>query len=280
MSPARRHRDGCAVGLVDWRLPEAGPDAVRRAGEVGVDGVQLDLGGPGRGPRLDAPGRLDAVRDAVEATGVRVLAVAGNHLNDIGLTARADSHDATRVRLFFERLLDAAQALGAPLAFAPSFGRSVIDGPEAFARTAAVLRAAARAAAERGLLLGSENVLGAHQARRLAEAVDSPALRLVLDPANLVAAGLHPIELIGATSELLADQVHLKPPPDAGPSGADLDSTMVTETLVALREQHVPVRVLVSENDYRDGDADRLAREVDQLRRRAAWFVPSTIETT
>ncbi|GLW93243.1 hypothetical protein Aglo03_40590 [Actinokineospora globicatena] len=50
------------IGLVDWRLPVSGPDAVVLAAELGVDGLQVDLGGPGRAPELDGVDRLRELR--------------------------------------------------------------------------------------------------------------------------------------------------------------------------------------------------------------------------
>lgn len=257
----------CLVGLAEWRLAESGVAALSLAAAVGADGVQFDFGGPGRGEWLDAPGRIDALADAARATGVRPLAVAGNHLNDVGLC----SAEPALVRRVLERLLDAAHALGVPLVFVPSFRRSAIDGPVAFARTVEVLRWAARQAEVRGLVLASENVLPANQARALAERVGSPAFRLVLDTFNPVAAGLEPNLLVAEIGDLLADQVHLKDgPPDVGatpPLGTG--AGRLDDTLDALRRHRVPVSAFVLENDYRDGNSARLAIDLAWARRGA-----------
>jgi sugar phosphate isomerase/epimerase len=252
------------VGLTEWRLSASGPDALRLARTVGADGVQFDFGGPGRGEWIDAPGRIEALRAEAESTGVRLLAVAGNHLNDVGLMSR-------EARPVLERLLDAAGALAVPLVFVPSFRRSAIDGPEAFDRTAEVLRWAAAEAEARGFVLASENVLTGEQARELAERVGSPAFRLVLDTFNPVAAGLSCAVLVAELGDLLADQVHLKdgPPavgatPPLGTGAGRLDAT-----LGALAAHRVPVHALVLENDYRDGDRERLAADLRWARRRA-----------
>jgi len=266
----------CDVGLVDWRLPERGPGAVRRAAAAGADGIQLDFGGPDRGEWLDAPGRCDALLDASADTGVRLLAVAGNHLNDIGLTAQAGSGDATRVRRFLGRVLDAAHALGVPLAFVPSFRRSAIDGPAAFERTAEVLGWAASEAESRGLLLASENVLDGRSARRLAERVGSPAFRLVLDTFNPVAEGLCPADLVAEVGHLLADQVHLKDRPPGVAVPPELTEDMLDETFDALHEYRVPVRTLVLENDHRNGDPARLDRDLARARARAHQLTSGT----
>ena len=204
-----------------------------------------------------------------------MLAVAGNHLNDIGLT----SPDA-RVRPVLTRLLDAARALGVPLVFVPSFRRSAIDSPADLDRTAAVLRWAAVQAEARGLLLASENVLPGEQARALAEQVGSTAFRLVLDTFNPVAAGLSCAALVDAVGDLLADQVHVKDgPPDVGPTpplGAG--AGRLDDTLGALHRRRVPVRALVLENDYRDGDRARLRTDLDWALRRARQLTQNPTE--
>lgn len=228
--------------------------------------MQVDFGGPGRGPWLDEPGRIEALGAESRFTGVRLLAVAGNHLNDLGLTTAG-----TRVHLILTRLLDAARALGVPLVFVPSFKRSAIDSPDAFDRTAEVLRWAASEAEARGLLLASENVLPGERARELAERVASPAFRLVLDTFNPVAAGLAAGPFVDAVGDLLADQVHIKDgPPDVGATPLLGTGTgQLDDTLGALHRNGVPVAALVLENDYRDGDRTRLRADLEWVRRRA-----------
>jgi sugar phosphate isomerase/epimerase len=197
---------------------------------------------------------------------VPLLAVAGNHLNDVGLT----SPDAL-VRPVLTRLLDTAHALGVPLVFVPSFRRSAIDSPAAFDRSAEVLRWAAAEAEARGLLLASENVLPGEQARTLAERVASLAFRLVLDTFNPVAAGLAAHSLPDAVGDFLADQVHLKDgPPDVGASPhLGTGTGRLDDTLDALCRNRVPVRAMVLENDYRDGDRTRLLTDLNWAQRRA-----------
>ncbi len=250
----------CLAGLAEWRLPVSGVDAVRLAAHVGAEGLQIAF-------RDD----IDASALQAEALdhGIRLLALAGNNFNDVGLTAESGI-----VRPLLERLLDTAVALGVPLVFVPSFRRSAIDGPEAFTRTAEVLRWAAGQAAERGLVLANENVLSGGRARALVAEVASPAFRLVLDTFNPVAAGLHVADLVVALSACLADQVHLKDgPPAVGPSPLlGSGSGRLDDTLAALREHRVPVHAVVLENDYRDGDLVRLATDLAWARRHARQF--------
>ncbi|MEE1756451.1 sugar phosphate isomerase/epimerase family protein [Streptomyces sp. SP18CS02] len=271
--PARR-AGAPRVGLAGWRLPVEHARAVELTRRSGADGLQLDLGGPGRGARLDDPATLDEVRSAAAAHGVELLAVSGNTLNDIGLTAPEGTDDARRARRTLIRVLDAAHALGAPLAFVPSFRRSAIDGPRALRRTVSVLSWAAGEAADRGLSLANENDLAPDRARALAEEIGSPAFRLLLDTYNPRVAGVDVLALVEATAGLLAPQVHLKDGVDgvAGQVPLGDGDGRVAEALAALRKRDFAPYALVLENDYRDGGTERLARDIDRARSHARDF--------
>ncbi|MEV5886366.1 TIM barrel protein [Streptomyces sp. NPDC052020] len=267
---------GPPAALADWRLPVRGAAAVGLARRHGVRGLQFDLGGPGRGPWLDAPGRLARLARTARAAGVAPLAVTGNVLNDIGLTAPEGTLAAGRVRDVVGRVLDAATELGAPLVFVPSFRRSAIDGEAALRRTARVLRAAAAGAADRGLHLASENTLAPDKALRLVAEVGSPAFRLLLDTYNPHAAGVDPTALVAAAGAHLADQVHVKDGlagTDAAPLLGDGDGA-VAATLDAVAAHGPAMRALVLENDHRSGDAARLDADLGRLRALAARLGP------
>ncbi|MCP3758844.1 sugar phosphate isomerase/epimerase [Streptomyces sp. TBY4] len=288
------------TGLVDWRLPVRGEAAVDLAFQHRVDGLQFDLGGPGRGPWLDKPGTaggaVGRLRRTAASAGVVPLGVAANVLNDIGLTAPAGTLAAARVRAVIDRLLDVGWELGVPLVFLPSFRRSAIDSEAALMRTAEVLRWAAAQARAHGLLLANENVLPAHLALRLVEEVGSPAFRLLLDSYNPVGAGLDVPGLVEATAPHLADQIHLKDGRSGTAVGAACGTTAATPllgdgdgrvgaTVDAVARHRPDVHAVVLENDHRDGDGNRLradlerarafARRLDRRRMEAAQPCPS-----
>lgn len=270
----------CSVGLVDWRLPVTGTDAIRLTRAVGAGGVQLDLGGPGRGEWIDARGHIAELRRTAQENQIQLLAVAGNHLNDVGITAPAGTPEAVRVRELLERTLDAAHELGCPLAFVPSFRRSAIDGPRALDRTVEVLSWAAAQAQDRGITLANENVLDPAGARTLLNGVNSPVFRLLLDTLNPVLAGIDPSDLIQELSPHFADQIHFKDgPPDTGTTPLlGTGTSYPLRTLTALRTHRNPVRTLVLENDYRDGDRTRLRADLSWLRKHAEELPPELDE--
>lgn len=269
------------IGLAEWRLPTSGIEAIRLASALGASGLQVDLGGPGRGVWLDTPGRIRKLRAESESTGVRLLAVAGNHLNDVGLTAAQGSAGAAQVTGVIERLLDSACELAAPLAFVPSFRRSAIENVAALNRTAEVLRWAATQAQARGLILANENVVPPHWARILLDDVGSTAFQLLLDTYNPVTVGMDPVRLVQEVEDGFADQIHLK----SGAPGSGDRSLYGTgndhseATLTAMRQQQLPIHALVLENDYRDGDLGRLRTDLAWARQRAMTFIPHEIGT-
>jgi len=246
-------------GLVDWRLPVSGPEAVLLAARMRVDGIQLDLGGPGRAPELDEPTRLRKLKSVLGSTGVAPLAVSANTLNDIGIPV---PEAADQVRTVITRALDTAAELGAGLVFLPSFRRSAIDGSQALRRTAEVLRWACEEAQSRNLLLANENVLAPEELRQLVDQVGSAAFRIVLDTGNPAKVGRHPAETVRAATvcAALADQVHIKNPDDTKP--LSIEDPAVVDTLSELGD----VDAFVLENDFRDGDLRRLGADLEWVR--------------
>ncbi|THV42241.1 sugar phosphate isomerase/epimerase family protein [Glycomyces buryatensis] len=259
-----------SIGLVSWRSPAVGTAFLDLASRTGVAGVQLDFGGPGRAPWLDQPRHLELLRRRSVETGIALLAVAGNALNDIGLAAPVRSAAAAEVERLVVRMLDAAAALGCPLVFLPSFRRSAIEDSEALHRTAQVLSWAAAEASARRLLLANENTLGPGRALELVERVAAPNFRLVLDNYNLASAGVDPAGIIADLAPYLADQVHLKDGP-AGVNTAPLGSGdgHLESTMDALARERLDVRFLLLENDYRDGDDARLSADIAWARNQA-----------
>ncbi|MER6030367.1 TIM barrel protein [Streptomyces sp. NPDC001851] len=260
-----------AVGLASWRLPARGAEAaVRCAARLGADGVQLDLGGPGRGPWADAPGTVEAALRASAETGVALLGLTANTLNDVGLSAPAHSADASLARTVLVRLLDAADAYGVPLVFVPSFRRSAIETPQDFRATVRILSWAAAEAAARGLVLASENVLDGERAADLVADVGSPGFRLLLDPYNLCVAGHDPVRWVRAVGPYLADQIHLKDgrPGTAVSAALGTGEGRLDDVLDAVAAHGPAPRALVLENDYRDGDTTQPLRDLVWTRAR------------
>jgi len=258
------------IGLADWRLPVSGPDAVRLAARAGAEGIQLDLGGPGKAPWLDSTGRLQTLSTVLAETGVKPLAVSANLLNDIGLAAEKGTLASKNVRNVIRRALDVAVTLRASLVFLPSFRNSAIESLSVLARTAEVLQWACSEASKRGLLLATENVLDSKQLQQLIASVDATNLRVILDTGNPLAAGLSPVEVVRVAAPVLAQQVHIKSADDK--KQLSNDEAAVLETFEELESRHIPVEAFVLENDYRDGVHARLKTDILWLKKYISRF--------
>ncbi|MEK8172819.1 hypothetical protein NKH77_38845 [Streptomyces sp. M19] len=86
------------------------------------------------------------------------------------------------------RLLDAAHALGVPLAFVPSFRRSAIDGRSRSGAPPGTGLGGGRGRGPR-TAAGQRERAGPDEATALVERVGSPAFRLLLDTYNPRVAG-------------------------------------------------------------------------------------------
>lgn len=255
----------CAsIGLVDWRLPVSGPDAVLLAAHLGAEGIQMDLGGPKRAPWLDEKMRLQSVYKALVQTRISPLAISANILNDIGLTAVEGTLLADEVKKVIIRALNVAVELGVSLVFLPSFRRSAIYSPLTFSRTVEVLQWACENAHIRGLLLATENVLAPKKLLQLIESVNSCNLRVVLDTGNPLSAGLNPVEILKTAADFLATQVHIKKHNEQ--TSLNEDDTVVKNIFGELNRINFATEAFVLENDYRNGDLNRILSDIKWVR--------------
>lgn len=255
------------IGLTDWRLPVRGSDAIRLTADVGVDGIQLDLGGRNRAPWLDDPHTLKAAREALDETQVYPLAVTANVLNDIGLCAKSGTTASHDVRKIIIRAIDTAYKLGAELVFFPSFRRSEITNYSDLVRTAEVLNWACYQAEQRGLLLATENVLNPDNLLKLIRMVDSGNIRIVLDTANPLKVGQSPLSVIKVAANLIAPQVHIKSMAESAP--LTYDEQVIMDVIKALNNEKCHFNAVVLENDYRDGVISRIKNDVCWLKKNA-----------
>lgn len=234
------------VAVAQWRIAPGHRDAVTGALAAGTRRVQLDVGGPGRGPALD-----DAVLTELRRHGAVVDALAVNRANDLGL--HRDGRPSSECLDLLLASVALARRHGVPAVHVPSFRASAIVDAASFAATAQVL---ARCADEGGpdLLVLTESTLGADDAVALVSAAGAPTVRVVADTGNLVDAGHDPATFVATCRDhgVLAPAIHVKVPAGVEPG----EVATRTRTILA----QVGGDVLL-ENDYR-ARPDLLAADV------------------
>ena len=170
-------------GLLFDQAPAA--DFAAAAREIGYAGVEL------RGTRHQLPpdakaDRLDLLRELFE--GLEIVNIASH----AGNFALLDEAGALAARQTAHRFLEWAAALGArSVRIWPGWVAAPEAEPEHWARASRHLRWCADAAADLGVMVAIEMHHGslaesAAGANRLLDAIDRPAVGLILDPANLM----------------------------------------------------------------------------------------------
>jgi sugar phosphate isomerase/epimerase len=207
--------------------------ALDAARDSGVTALQFNLaltGGPALPERI-APQTATRIGEAFAARGLEMVAVSGTY-NMAHPDPGARARGAARLRA----LVRAAPALGTDVVTlctgtrdpdAMWRGHPDNAGPEAWRDMLDSMAVAAREAEAAGVTLGIEpepaNVVAdARAARRLLDELASPAVRVVVDAANLVAGGAleHQREILEDAFALLGDELVLAHAKDLERGGA------------------------------------------------------------
>jgi sugar phosphate isomerase/epimerase len=190
---------------------------------------------------------------------IRVLAV--NHINDLGLALENGAANPNAIDTL-ERALNCAHLLDIRVLHVPGFRRSMPRTKGLREGTVVALRRICELVSTAGITLAYESPLGAIATLALAEMVNDPSLRVVLDTGNLIDAGEDPrgfADVIGK-ADLLSPDLHLKDPtrtPD--------DSHPRSHELLSILLDQITMRSVLVENNYRH-DSDRLSLDIAQAR--------------
>ena len=243
------------VAVAQWRLAPDHREAVVGVLAAGTRHVQLDVGGPGRGPILD-----DAVLAELCRLGVVVDALAVNRANDLGL--HRDGRPTPECLDLLLATVGLARRHGVSAVHVPSFRASaIVDAPSRDATAEVLARCAGEGGAD--LLVLTESTLDAADAVALVSATGASTVRVVADTGNLLDAGRDPFAFVDTCRAhgVLAPSVHVKVPTD------------VRADEVAARTRTILAQVgdgdVLLENDYR-GRPDLLAADVAAAYDRAA----------
>ncbi len=126
---------GFRIGAPDWSLGRRDPSCFELAKEIGLDGVQLDLGTKADGLHLRQPEVQERYRQASRQTGIAVAGLALGALNETPLKSEP------RTAIWLHDSLAVAQALGVKVILVAAFGNGDLkDDAPGIDRTVAVLQ--------------------------------------------------------------------------------------------------------------------------------------------
>jgi 2-epi-5-epi-valiolone 7-phosphate 2-epimerase len=230
--------------------------------------VEIDFGGPHRGPDLGKQRVLDAHKKGARQCGLTIEALAINQLNDIGLTARPETESGALVRNILTRAIHAARYLEATRIIVPGFRRSIIKDEKDFIATADNLSYAASLASNEGIAVSYEANLKPEKTLELIHIIGKLNVTIQFDTGNPALDNRNAGEMWSQLLNVAAPNVHVKDIPWGNAQDVCLGEGRANLNAVFLAfAKHGWPRGFVLEGDYRQDADARINRDLTYLHR-------------
>jgi len=194
------------IGACDWSLGKrCDPAAFDVAKEIGLDGVQIEMGNTANQMHLRRPEVQKTYREAARRTGLEIASLAIGEMNSVPL--KRDP----RAAAWLAESIDVCKALGLSITMPACFGAGDLDMGNAaeIDHLVGVLKEVAPKAEKQGIAIGMENYLSAEDNLRIIDRVGSPALRVYYDVGNSTDKGRDILKEIRALGKLICE-LHAK----------------------------------------------------------------------
>ena len=195
------------IGACEWSLRKADHSCFDLAREIGLDGVQVDLGNLGNGIHLRKVDVQKAYLAAAKAAGVEVASLATAEFNNIALKSEP------RAAIWLNDSISVARALGVKVILIAQFHNGDLrNDATGVTRTVDLLRELAPVAENAGVVFGLENYLSAADNLKIIDRVGSAAVQVYYDVGNSTDMGY---DIYGEIRELKGKicEVHAKDGP-------------------------------------------------------------------
>lgn len=187
------------IGACDWSLGKRNdPTAFDLARQIGVDGLQIDMGTIENDMLLR---RRDVQRQYLEAskrTGVEIASLAEAAFWQAPLKTDA------RAAKWLSDSIDVCTALGMKLTMPACFELDMNDA-SGIDHAVKVIQEAAKKAEKQGVTIGLENWMSADDHRRMIERIGSPAVKVYYDVGNSTDRGRDVLKEIRALGPLICE---------------------------------------------------------------------------
>jgi L-ribulose-5-phosphate 3-epimerase len=177
---ARTALPGFKIGVCDWTLGKrADPAALVMAKRLGLDGVQVDLGGPKEGVPVLRP---DVQKSYLETAAKHQVAIASLAIGSLNEFPYKSDPQAER---WVSDSIDACKALGVKVVLMAFFAKGdLLNDSQGVEAVVQRLRKVAPKAEKANVTLGFESWLSAEQHMDILSRVGSPAVKVYYDVAN------------------------------------------------------------------------------------------------
>ena len=167
------------IGACQWSLRTAGPDCFDIAKEIGLDGVQVNMGTAADNMSLRQAPVQQAYRAAATRSGLEIASLALAEFNNVPLK------NDPRAAAWLADSIGVAQALKLRLVMIAAFAKGdLLDDTPGIDHTVELLKQIAPKAEQANIILGLENYLSAADNLDIIRRVGSPAVQVYYDVGN------------------------------------------------------------------------------------------------
>jgi sugar phosphate isomerase/epimerase len=199
------------LGICNFCVPGSGVFAPELVAEVGLDGMSIEFGTYSNGFPLSSRRIQDAYNGAREQYGIEYCNIGCSGFDFIPFYAHQGHALYDVVRKCIKDAVNAAVYLKIPLVFIPSFSASTIETEEQFQNAVKMFRYACDLALDKGIMIGSENMMDAPMQIRLCEEVGRNNFGIFYDSDNyFFNKGYDQVEMLEAIYDYLVPQMHVK----------------------------------------------------------------------
>lgn len=198
------------IGICHWSLPIEGPYALKLVSELGLQGIQLDIGPYDRGFPLSYKEVQEAYLEMSEKYNVKITSLAVRELDNYGLTRENGTAEKDIALEAVMTAIDIAKEMDISNVMIPSFEDGDIKTEQDFQNVIEVLRKACDKTLNSNITITTENLLSIEENKRLFSIINRPNLKLYFDTQNYyLRRQYNPAEMINELFPFI-EEVHAK----------------------------------------------------------------------
>jgi sugar phosphate isomerase/epimerase len=172
------------IGICHWSLPMEGPYGCKLASDIGLDGIQLDIGHSSRGFLLSNDFVQEAYLKLAKKYGISFPSITIRELDEVAMTDPKGTETRELMDQALIKTIDTAEAMDIPVVMIPSFVESEITNEDKFKEAVSYLQKGCDYAEGKGITIATENTLSVSEIKRLIAEVDRDNIKLYFDSQN------------------------------------------------------------------------------------------------
>ena len=208
------------IGICEWSLPIDGPYACQFAAELGLDGVQIDIGLYERGFSKSRPAVQNAYLEYSREWGIEFPSMAARVTDYYTMFPSRSETESAIVRDGLQKAIRASADMGIPILLIPNFERSAILTEKDLKEAVECFKWACDLSGKEGITIAAENTLTVDATMAFFKGINRPNLKLYFDSQNYyLSKGLDTPALLDELMDYIC-QIHVKDGKNKDLSGA------------------------------------------------------------